>query len=270
MSQTQRGVSWLSPSKEQYARLPVLVPSCAFRRDLEAAEDRRGSGAGARMRRRTQQHRKLVGRERASVEPSLCERAAHLQQQALLLSGFDALRKGYQAEAVAEADDGGDNLPAVRPHDHLLDEAAIHFDLVEGQRHEVAKAGIAGAEVVDGQSAAHSFDFLSDAQGLILIVENGALGDLNDQPVERDAGENRGLAQLRGQASVTKLDGRDIEGDAEMARQDRGGAEGLAQDLAREDADNAEFFGDLNEVAGQNQAETRMAPAREHLESGQA
>src|SRR5690348_16149254 len=70
-------------------------------RDLEAAEDRRASGAGGRMRRRTQQHRKLVGRERASVEPSLCERAAHLQQQALLLSGFDALREGHKTEAVA-------------------------------------------------------------------------------------------------------------------------------------------------------------------------
>src|SRR5579859_5947784 len=171
---------------------------------------------------------------------------------------------------MSQSNHGGNNLAARRADRHLLDKAAVDFDLVEGKRNQMPEARIARPEVVDRELAAHGFDFLGNGQRLVLVFQNGGLRYLHDQPVQRQTGVLGGFADLRGKTAITQLDRRDIHGKREVARDHGGGTKRLAENLARQDADDPQLFRQLDKVTRQDETETRMPPAREHLKAGQA
>lgn len=63
---------------------------------------------------------------------------------------FNAFGDGDKSETVAEADDGGCDLSALAGKGHGADEGGVDLELVEGKGLEMAKTGVAGAEVVEG------------------------------------------------------------------------------------------------------------------------
>jgi hypothetical protein len=97
---------------------------------------------------------------------------------------FDAFGYGEHAETVAEADDGGGDLAALTGEGHGTDEAGVDLDLVEGKGLELAEAGIADAEVIEGETGALFLELVSDKVGQLRVSEEGALGDLEDEAVE--------------------------------------------------------------------------------------
>jgi len=91
----------------------------------------------------------LLGRYGTSIEPALADVAAEPEEHIGDGLTFDAFGDGGKTEAVAEANDGGGDLAAFTSMSHGADEAGVDLKLVEGQKLEVAEAGVAGAEVVE-------------------------------------------------------------------------------------------------------------------------
>ena len=75
----------------------------------------------------------LFGRDGAAIEPALADVAAEPEKHVGDGLAFDPFGNGGEAEAVAEADDGGGDLSALTGVDHGADEAGVDFELVEGK-----------------------------------------------------------------------------------------------------------------------------------------
>ena len=126
----------------------------------------------------------LLGRDGAAVEPALADVAAEPEEHVGDGLGFDAFGDGGEAEAVAEADDGGGDLSALTGVRHGADEAGVDLEFVEGQELEVAEAGVAGSEVVEREAGALLLQLGCDAGSVFGVADEGALGDLEDETVE--------------------------------------------------------------------------------------
>ena len=72
------------------------------------------------------------------------------------------------------------------PCGQVLDEAPIDLQLVGRQLLQVHQAGIAGAEIVDGDAHADVGQFLQDQQAVLGIVHGGGFGDLQRQQCRRE------------------------------------------------------------------------------------
>src|SRR5438067_12806814 len=96
----------------------------------------------------------LCGRDGSAVEPTLADVAAQPEKHVSDGLTFDTLGDGGEAEAVAEANDGGGDLSALAGVRHGADEGGVNFELVEGKKLEMAKAGVAGSEVVEREAGA--------------------------------------------------------------------------------------------------------------------
>lgn len=108
---------------------------------------------------------------RVAVKTTLAEVAALPEKHVCLGFGFDTLGHGDEAEAIAESDDGGDDLAALAGVDHGLDEAGFDFNLVEGEGLEVMEAGVAGPEVIECEAGAKFFEVMRDDLRLRDIVD---------------------------------------------------------------------------------------------------
>ena len=93
------------------------------------------------------------GGNRFAEKPALPHLATEQQQHLGLFLGFHALGDRRQAEALPETHDCGDDLAALPPCRHRANEAAVHLQFIEGQRLKMKQAGVACAEVVEGQTA---------------------------------------------------------------------------------------------------------------------
>src|SRR6185312_12461372 len=97
---------------------------------------------------------KLMRGNGTAVEPALSALAAEPEKHVSVGLMLDAFGDCDEPETVAEADDGGGDLSALAGMGHGANEAGIDLELVEGERLEVAEAGIAGAEVVEREAGA--------------------------------------------------------------------------------------------------------------------
>ena len=101
--------------------------------------------------------------------------------------GFHAFGHGREPQVLPQPNNGRHNLAAVALLHHGADKTLVHFQLVEGQRLQVAQAGIAGAEIVQGKLTAQLLQLLYNQTGLRQIVGHGALCDLDHDPPERES-----------------------------------------------------------------------------------
>ena len=209
----------------------------------------------------------LAGGFGPAEEPALAEVAAEGDHDVCLFEGFNAFGDDVEAQAVAEVDDGGDDLVAVGPVGHGGDEAAIDLEQVEGEGLEVAEAGVSGAEVVEGEAAAKLFEPGGDLEGGVEVVDEAALGELDDEAVKREAGACGELFEEIGEGEVAELDGRDVDADAEVRGQVDGGGEGVEQDVGGELIDPVVLFGGGDEAVGRDEAEGEVVPAGEEFEA---
>ena len=97
-------------------------------------------------------HGELFGWDGTAVEPALADVAAEPEEHVGDGLGFDAFGYGGEVEGVSETDDGGGDFSGLAGVVHRADEAGVDFDFVEGEELEMAEAGVAGAEVVEGEA----------------------------------------------------------------------------------------------------------------------
>ena len=88
-----------------------------------------------------------------AVEPALADVAAEPEEHVGDEPGSSMPSATVsEVEGVSETDDGGGDLSALAGVVHGADEAGVDFDFVEGEELEMAEAGVAGAEVVEGEA----------------------------------------------------------------------------------------------------------------------
>src|SRR5260221_10657021 len=90
----------------------------------------------------------LALRHRLAEEVALAQIAAVGLRRLKLLLGLDTLDGGGDAEAPRQADHGLHDGPAILAHQHIADERAVDFDLVEREVPQVGQRRVAGAEIV--------------------------------------------------------------------------------------------------------------------------
>ena len=98
---------------------------------------------------------------------------------------FDALSNGCQAEADSQARDCGCNLMALSSFTHGANEALVDLDFVQRQRIQVTKTGVSRTEVIRRQPYSMCLELLGNGESYFQIIEQGGLGNLNDQLIQR-------------------------------------------------------------------------------------
>src|SRR5579885_104059 len=91
----------------------------------------------------------LGGGARLAEQVALRLRAALAAQEFKLGRRLDALGRGGDAEAAAEAGHGAHDGERIVARGDILDERAVDLDLVEWEASEIAERRIAGAEIVE-------------------------------------------------------------------------------------------------------------------------
>ncbi len=82
---------------------------------------------------------------------------------------------------MAQGDDGTDDGGIVPLWRQRGDEAPVYLELVGGKALEVEQAGVAGAEVVDGDAKAELGQTVEDGEALLGLLHGGGFGDLQGQ-----------------------------------------------------------------------------------------
>src|SRR5437763_5847713 len=168
-------------------------------------------------------------------------------------------------QAVRQRDDGANDRCVLRAPGHLLDKAAVDFQLVNRKAPQVAHARIPGAEIIDRYQNAHAADGLQDAYRLLRIAHHRALGEFDlEEPRLQGRGVER-AANLIDQVDEPELRGRKVHGDAQgtqpftLPRLRL--AAGFKQHPFADVIEQAAFIGDRDEIVGRHQAALRMPPA---------
>src|ERR1700733_14995072 len=211
----------------------------------------------------------LFGGYGTTVEPALPELAAEPEEHVGVGLALYALGDGNEIEAVAEADDGGGDLSAFPGVGHGTDEAGIDLQLVEGKRLEMAQAGVAGAEVVEGEARTLLLELIGDEGGLCGVADQSALGDFEDKAAQGEVCLVGGETDVPGKAGIGELGEGDVDRQGEMFGDVFGCGEDCAQEGAGEQTVETSFFGERDEVVGKNHAAEGMPPAGKDLKAAQ-
>ena len=91
-----------------------------------------------------------------------------------------------KTERSAEVYDAADHGGALGIRRDPIDEGLVDLDEVDRQVGEVAERGVPGAEVVDRQADAEDPEGVKAGQGEVEILDEGALGDLEDEGLGRE------------------------------------------------------------------------------------
>ena len=131
--------------------------------------------------------------------------------------------------------------------DQLLDKAPIDLELVEPQLVEVIEAGIAGAEVVDDDADTGIAQRLDGVARGFQVRDQSAFGNFGFQTMRRKSGVLHDGENGVRERPVAELRRRKIEGQRNIFRPVHGVAAGVAEQLARDDVQDAEFLGERDE-----------------------
>jgi hypothetical protein len=107
----------------------------------------------------------------------------------------------------------------------------------------VAEAGVAGTEVVEGETGALLFELGGDAVGVLGVAGESAFGDFQDETVEGKAGLLGGGADVFGEGEVGELGERDVDREGEMFGDVFCGGEDGSEEVAGELTVEAGVFG---------------------------
>ena len=96
---------------------------------------------------------------------------------------FDTLRNDEVLETFAHTDDGVYDGAVAGIASDAAHEGLVNFQAVEGKLLEIAEAGIAGAEIIDGQMYAHGLKLLKYGGGRFGILHKNAFGEFEVEKV---------------------------------------------------------------------------------------
>ena len=176
----------------------------------------------------------MVGRDGTAIEPTLAYVAAEPEEHVGDGLVFDAFGDRGEAEAVSEADDGCGDLSALSRVRHGADEAGVDLEFVEGEKLEVAETGVAGSEVVEREAGALFLQFIGDAAGVFGVADEGALGDLEDETLQREVCVLCGSEDVLREGEVGELGEGDVDGEGEVVGDVFGSGEDGAEEVAGE------------------------------------
>ena len=136
---------------------------------------------------------------------TLRQPARQRAQEGGLLLGLHALGGDAQVQPAGHRDDGGDDGRIVGIMAQVLDERAVDLQRVDGEALQVRQARVAGAEVVDGQAHAHLVQLLERLHGLVGVVHQHALGQLELEQRRREAAVAQRLLDHHDQLLLAEL-----------------------------------------------------------------
>ncbi|MNM31227.1 hypothetical protein D3C81_417990 [compost metagenome] len=187
---------------------------------------------------------------------------------------FHAFGDHLQLHAVRHADDGQHNGRVVRIAGDFAHEGDIDLQLVDGEALQVGQAGIAGAEIVDGNLDAQRLEVAQHGDGFLGIRHQRAFRQLQLQQVGRDVVLADRLEHFFLQAAHKKLDARDIHRQVHGA--DAAGAPfadllaGLVEHPVPHPYDQPRLFQQGDEEGRRHHAVARAAPAYQGLGAADA
>ena len=184
-----------------------------------------------------------------------------------LFGGFHALGGGRHAHAVGERGNRAHDVERARILGDVLDEGTVDLDLVEREALQVGQRRISGAEIVHRDPDPERPQLMQHRKRGLLVVQQYALGDLDLQPRGCKAGSRERADDHLHQAGTAKLDRRNIDGDVKIVRPLRGGGAGLPDHPLAHRDDEADLFGQRNEVGRRDHPLARMIPAYQGLEA---
>lgn len=193
-----------------------------------AAWRRLRASAGAAFLRERQAYlgQRLEGRAGEMIALDVAD--AHRPERVELGGGLDALGDHGDAEIDAQADDRGDDHPARQAGVDAADQLHVELDDVRLEAREQVEPGVAGAEIVERGAEAHLPIGRDDVRDMRRIGHLLVLGELEHEPVGRQAGGARG-AQRQLDAGGGRIDrvGQEIDRQARAGREDAGADGGL-------------------------------------------
>jgi len=98
----------------------------------------------------------LIREQRRAEVKSLVLITSQFRQQGELLGGFDTLGDHFQMQAVRQRNDRANDRCVLRAPGHLLDKAAVDFQLINRQAPQVTHARVTGAEIIHRHQNAHA------------------------------------------------------------------------------------------------------------------
>ena len=125
----------------------------------------------------------------------------------------------------------------------------------------------AGAEIVEREADALVLEAGDDRPREIHVREQRAFGDLDHQPLGREAGLRQDPDDALGKPAVGKLGRRDVDRDLDRRIPVRRLAQRFGDHLLGKPPDQADLLGNGNEDVRTDDAGERMVPARQHLEA---
>ena len=116
----------------------------------------------------------------------------------MLLDGFDAFADHLQVQGMGHRDNGLDDFPVLQAGRHVLQEATVYLQDVQGQAFEVGQRRITGAEIVDRQAHPLATNALEQADCALDIAHQCVFGNLQLQVARRQACMEQGHFHLGG------------------------------------------------------------------------
>ena len=113
-------------------------------------------------------------------------------------------------------DDGAHHGLAVRVAVEPVDEGLVDLDDVEREGAQAGEGRVAGAEVVDGQSDAEGLQLAKQRAARIEVLDERALGDLDQQRAGGEPGRVEGVDDVVDHAVVVEVAGREVDADVEV------------------------------------------------------
>jgi hypothetical protein len=141
-----------------------------------------------------------------SSQPSACRNWP-------LRLGLHAFGDDLHAQRARHLQDGAHDGGVAVVVGQAADEAAVDLELVDREALQVGQAGIAGAEVVDGQPHAQARQRLQPRQRLVGVAHQDGLGQLQLQQVRRQAADGQHAGHAVDEVRLLELQRRDVDGD---------------------------------------------------------
>ena len=177
---------------------------------------------------------------------------------------FHPFGDGLQVELVGEINEGAHQILVGGVMLEVAAEGAVELDDIDRQVAQVAERGEAGAEIIDGDTAADVAQRFHEAEGFLEIAEGNGFGDLHGEAVGDGLVGGDDLGELVEPARIGGGGARDIHGQLGLGIIMQGCNGHLGHGAVNE-AHQAELFGDRNEMSPGNQVAVRIIHAEQCL-----
>ena len=99
-------------------------------------------------------------------------------QERHLCRSFNSFCNYLEIQTLCHADDGSRDGRVIRIQHHILHEGTVYLQLTNRKLPQIAKAGVARAEVVDGQFQPHGAQFFKHREDNVHVGQQSAFGKL--------------------------------------------------------------------------------------------